>query len=329
MFLLIIKIQRIDANIAADFAHINCYRDLSLLQSFKLWSITTKVVQLSPTDPNKYQQQKDWQQVAHRIHHSLISEKFTFYRLVLDIITLKFIKKLTLKIMLPHLIKKIDTAVLKQIEPAASVAEVISAPIIESPPMTRMQFIKKMILKIVPSCLIKKIDAIVSKFFKNKETAVSNVAAESLVLDNEQGLSEDQKQYVTKLVAEFYSTVKPDPYGGDVVRAGKLLAFFRRVLNSFSEKQISPVSAFGFIKKDEALTSTVVQGLKKFGRYSWGTINNLLGVLYKENVCKQQLAIFCQSCPEARSWDQKYIIDRLGMRDTQAVAKYVFAEVQI
>jgi hypothetical protein len=92
------------------FAHVKNYRELSFFQTVSMWPITNRVVQLDKTKPYNLQQLKNWQQMAYRVHDSLTNEKFTFYRVVLDVVTMQFVKQILLRIMLPHMIKKINQA---------------------------------------------------------------------------------------------------------------------------------------------------------------------------------------------------------------------------
>lgn len=107
----------------ADFAHINNYRELTFLQGLKLCPITTKVIQLNIAEPSNQKKIKDWQKVVYRVHDSITNDKFIFYKALLDVISLQFIKKLILRVILPYLIKRIDSAVAKLPKPIDYLAQ--------------------------------------------------------------------------------------------------------------------------------------------------------------------------------------------------------------
>ena len=96
----------------AGFAHVNHYREMSYLQLYRLRSNINQVVKLDIIDVANQKQVLDWEDVAYRLNNSVKTSR-PFFRFIGDLLTLQFIKKWTLQIILPGLIKDIDAVVAK------------------------------------------------------------------------------------------------------------------------------------------------------------------------------------------------------------------------
>lgn len=95
----------------AGFSGVGHYRDLSWFQVFRLKSFNNKLIaNLNITDGAKVEELHDWQEIAYRVNNTINAAK-PFYRVILDFLTLQFIKRWVLLEILPGVITKIDAAV--------------------------------------------------------------------------------------------------------------------------------------------------------------------------------------------------------------------------
>jgi hypothetical protein len=99
--------------IVANFSHINTYRDVTFLQSIKLYSGINAALYLDSSHSNNEKEIQEWQKTAHCIYDSILNEKFSFYTFIVDLVTFQYLKKVILRVMLPNLIKKIDAQAVK------------------------------------------------------------------------------------------------------------------------------------------------------------------------------------------------------------------------
>jgi hypothetical protein len=266
--------------------------------------------------PDKNQKSiQEWKKLACRIYDSILLEKISFFKAVLDVVSLHFIKKRVLKYRLQYLIRKIEDRI-----------DLFPKPLSDPPPITypwyridqtmlpSLKRIKEACLRCIPSWLCRKSSAV-----EPIETTVPTA------------LPQQHQLYLKKCIEDFYTTVEPDPWGGDLVRAGKLYTFLFSAGKGLP-REMDLLDACKFILEEKTLSEKTVKGLKKFGSCSWGSINKALSLAYKEKHAPY-VAVFLDSlrefCPKAKHWNTDYFLTMLKARDTQAIAKHIFPELAV